>query len=417
MIFFLTYGSFHSWLISLNLFKVRHMFLLPSVILISIILGFFLSKIPPKYAKKLYYILISLVSLLILYNVVRIVPIEIQKQTQVNSPSNNLTPIIKTHAGATKPDVYWLVFDEMAGLDVMRDYFNYPEIDVFKSDLEQIGFKFVEGSKSILHYTLHQIATRLNYERFPFDYKEVDYYPYISNNNVVNEFWSRDYVIAVLDETRSETFGIASKPEIPADFSLDELIKSNAANSTSFLGAFGKLVGRRTMLSPFKFLFKHNMNEINLHKEAILFVADELGKLDLPQPKFVYTHLLLPHKPFMFTEDGSTFDQEAYQNWNYYFGQYKFTLNVIRRAVTTILENADPENPPIIILQSDHGARNLVDEGYPKLEGYPIEYQGSIIYAVYAPMCPDMPLEDGIDPINTFPLVFNCLFDMRIPLQ
>lgn len=416
LVFFLSYGRFHSFLTNLDLFRVRHLLLVPFVILLALAVGLLISKIKTPLSKKIWLVFISLLTILVIYNVARIIPVEIQKHTQGAKISTEHKPTLK----ASKPgqqDIYWLVFDEFAGLDVMRDYFKFPEIDRFKSGLEKIGFRFVEGSKSKLHYTLHQIATRLNYQRFPTDLKEIDYYPHISNNKVVNELKSRGYAIAILDETRSEVFGISSKPEIPADVSLEKLVISPEDTSSSFLGPFGMLVARHTMLAPLKILFKQDVSAISKHQASVLFVADELGKLDLQSPKFVYTHLLLPHKPFMFAEDGSTLDPEAYQDWNYYFGQYKFTMDVINRAVKTILENADPENPPIIIIQSDHGARNLPDEGYPVLENYDNDYIGSILYAVYAPMCPDMPLKDGIDPINTFPLVFNCLFDTKIPLQ
>jgi hypothetical protein len=87
--------------------------------------------------------------------------------------------------------------------------------------------------------------------------------------------------------------------------------------------------------------------------------------------------------------------------------------------VDNILSQADPTRPPIIILQSDHGARNLKAEspGSVILENYPEEFKTSILFALYVPGYDTSALPQNIDPINTFPIVFNYLFDANIPLK
>mgnify|MGYP000990079600 CR=1 FL=1 len=415
---FLMYGNAYKLLAHLDFFPVRHFTLLPLFVLVSLYLGWLISKLNPNILKKIWLVVISIVSLLILFNLIKIIPIEIQKKSQLRQITPNAGDINENNEAKTagKHDIYWLVFDEMAGFDVVRNYFQYPEIDDYIEELESIGFSVVEGSRSINHYTLHQIATRLNFERLPTDYTEVDYYPYITNNKVMNELKARAYTTVILDETRSESFGIPAKPAIPADIDLEDYINVEYPAS-SFLGSFGALVSRQTMLMPLNFLYNPAMGDIAIHNANVLFVAKELESLDIPSPKFVYAHLLLPHKPFMFDENGEILDSNHYANWNYYFGQYKFTLKVIQSTIKTILANANPDYPPVIILQSDHGARNLQDLDFPNLENYPDENVGSIVFAIYAPACPTLPLEDGMDPINTFPIVFNCLFDTSIPLQ
>ncbi|NLA79373.1 MAG: acyltransferase [Chloroflexi bacterium] len=415
MLAFLMYGNAYKLLATLDFFPVRHFTLLPLFVLVSFYFGWLISKLNPELLKKIWLVVISILSLLILFNLIKTIPIEIQKKSQFHE----IEPITINNNEAKAPgkhDIYWLVFDEMAGFDVVRDYFQYPEIDDYIEELESLGFNVIEGARSINHYTLHQIATRLNYERYPMDYTELDYYPYITNNKVMNELTSRAYTTVILDETRSESYGIPAKPPIPADIDLEDYINVEYPSS-SFLGSFGALVARQTMLMPLNFLYNPAISEIAIHNANILFVAHELESIEIPSPKFVYTHLLLPHKPFMFDENGEILESSSFTNWNHYFGQYKFTLKVIQSAIKTILANANPDYPPVIILQSDHGARNLQDLDFPKLENYSDENIGSIVFAIYAPACPDLPLEDGMDPINTFPIVFNYLFDMKIPLQ
>jgi len=42
-----------------------------------------------------------------------------------------------------------------------------------------------------------------------------------------------------------------------------------------------------------------------------------------------------------------------------YQGQYEYTTKLAEDLVTKLLAQADPDNPPVIILQSDEGARNI----------------------------------------------------------
>jgi hypothetical protein len=51
------------------------------------------------------------------------------------------------------------------------------------------------------------------------------------------------------------------------------------------------------------------------------------------------------------------------------------------------------------------------------LENYPEEYKTWIVNALHLPGCADAPLAQDMDPINTFPIVFNCYFDAGIPLK
>lgn len=418
MLLFLTYGSVYEILTKADFFPVRHFNLMPLVIVIGMYLGWFVSKMSGGMSKKFWMVLVSMASLLVIFNLAKIIPIEIQKHSQKSQfPIYQNTSIAPDTAG--KPDIYWLIFDEFSGFDAMRDYFQYHEIDNFVQDLENLGFHVVENSHASSYLTLHQIATRLNYEQLPADLNEVEFYKYISDNKVMSELKSRGYTTVVLDEARSAAFGFQAKTPINADIQLDDYVKSADSSLSMLFSSFGLLVARQTMLVPLTVYYNLDDEGIVRHRDTVYFVADELAKLDLPEPKFVYSHLLLPHMPFMFTENGTYLESPYYHNWDYYLDQYKFSLKIIMRTIRSILDEADPQNPPIIILQSDHGARNLGNNssGQGGLENFPDAYKTSILFAVYTPACPDMPLKDGIDPVNTFPLIFNCVFDMDIPLQ
>jgi hypothetical protein len=135
-------------------------------------------------------------------------------------------------------------------------------------------------------------------------------------------------------------------------------------------------------------------------------------------PKFVYVHFLLPHAPFIFNANGGITPQSTHWNWQTYFGNYQYSLQLTEHMIQSILSSADPARPPVIILQSDHGARNKTVQPFSGvLENYAEEYKTWIINALYLPGCENAPLTQDMNPLNTFPIVFNCYFDEDIPLQ
>lgn len=171
------------------------------------------------------------------------------------------------------------------------------------------------------------------------------------------------------------------------------------------------------MLQPLAVYFELNSPELELHRNMILFTTENVASVDYPSPKFILVHLMLPHVPFMFNPNGGLTTPEGYHNWNHYFDNYLFTTHVMKAMIDNILSSADPANPPVIIVQSDYGARGLESGATTVLlENYPDEYKTLIVSALYLPGCPDAPLTQDMDPINTFPIVFNCYFNANISI-
>jgi hypothetical protein len=79
----------------------------------------------------------------------------------------------------------------------------------------------------------------------------------------------------------------------------------------------------------------------------------ELGQLDdlsdLPGPKYVLAHILLPHPPYVFLEDGTVAPKAAT-----FRTQLAFTNESLKRFLDPLLELPEDERP-IIILQADEG--------------------------------------------------------------
>jgi len=74
---------------------------------------------------------------------------------------------------------------------------------------------------------------------------------------------------------------------------------------------------------------------------------------------------------------------------------------------------------PIIILQSDHGARNrdAKTNFSAVLSNYPEEDAYDIMNALYLPGYDYSTLTQDIKPVNTFPIILNHYFGENIPMQ
>jgi hypothetical protein len=137
---------------------------------------------------------------------------------------------------------------------------------------------------------------------------------------------------------------------------------------------------------------------------------------DEPGPKLVIAHVLMPHEPFVFTEDG-TFDPAAAT----FTSQLGYTNGEVRALIEPMLSLPEVEQP-IIILQADEGP-------YP--ERYAADVNGfdwaaateeelatkfGILNAMYLPG-PEgaAPLPVGLTSVNTFREVLTRYFGADLP--
>src|SRR5690606_33910988 len=182
------------------------------------------------------------------------------------------------------------------------------------------------------------------------------YFEAIADSRVAQYLRAKGYQIAAFEQSRSV---------FPSDVTfLADYLYENDPNQPplrgSFLDEFGMLVTDNTMLSVFSEVYTPIVMHPSLinHRNMIYLTVDEIAKLhEVQSPKFVYVHLLLPHSPFMFDANGNVLDQQHIYDWNYYLGNYIFSIKIAEKMVNSLLIQADPNRPPVIILQSDHGAR------------------------------------------------------------
>jgi len=152
------------------------------------------------------------------------------------------------------------------------------------------------------------------------------------------------------------------------------------------------------------------------HAASALFGFKELAKLrDDPGPKYVFAHILLPHPPYVFREDG-TFDPKKAT----FRSQLTFTNESIKRFLEPLLALPEDERP-IIILQADEGPypQRLFDDenGFEWDQATDEEFvtKFGILDAWLMPGPEgEAPLPAGMTNVNTYPELFRRYFGADI---
>ena len=146
---------------------------------------------------------------------------------------------------------------------------------------------------------------------------------------------------------------------------------------------------------------------VDSQRDRVLFAFDTLVNLpEYNKPVFVFAHILCPHSPTIFNEDGSVPSRIERLEDNpeilraSYPEQVKFTNTKTKELVEALLE-IEPE--PIIILQGDH--ENGGDAIEPYLSGT------GILNAYYLPDGGNKLLYESISPVNSFRTIFNYYFN------
>jgi hypothetical protein len=140
-------------------------------------------------------------------------------------------------------------------------------------------------------------------------------------------------------------------------------------------------------------------HQTNYTFDSLMNLPEEEG------PFLVYAHINSPHGPYVFDREGSfRFTTDLSNEQSLYVDMLPYTNKRVLELVDTLTDNSD--NPPIIIIQADHGSHVL----YGGIEKH------KILNAYYLPGEIDIEPYDTITPVNNFRLVLHNYFDPSIEL-
>jgi len=313
---------------------------------------------------------------------------------------------IQNERKASKPNVYWLIFDSYANHRVLDQYYDWNDSS-FVNSLEFRGFSVDKNARSNYCFTGASIASTLSMRYLHLDDKFTDSY---NQDNYIGQFYKNNIV---MERFKSEGYDIVT------DFSNNKLPQNNFKKSL-LLEDFVQLIIHISMLR----IFENELITDQL-RQNILFMLNSLKQFDKPQkPTFMYLHFSLPHSPFIFRADGSKlkYFESTYAKFEpkvKYIGQVQFAGNQIIEIVDSIRKK---DSDAIIIIQADHGYggkedmlylnRNSLAAVSNNREKPPKDYldqRFGILNAIYSPADFDIP--KNTTPVNLFRYIFNEIFD------
>ena len=327
---------------------------------------------------------------------------------QASSPKQKLEGAAQKTVG---PDVYYIILDAYGRQDSLKSL-GYDNSTLIQ-DLEDIGFYVASCSRSNYPQTVMSMASSLNmgylWDVIPNqgsnDRNSAPVYARIRQSQVRQEFEDRGYQIIMFDSGADwlnwrDADQYVTPPPEPLFSSHLDTFEYIFLDTTAL---------HPLMTQPFFLRNKyiHNYNRI-------LFTLNELPKIARSQgSKFVYVHMLIPHRPNIFMPDGSmNLNTDYYRkgvgegiNRQYdiegYINNTKFINSRLPAIIREIIQNSS--TPPIIIIQGDHGYQ-LPDIRFDILNAYFFPDRN------YSALYPK------ITPANTFRVVLNTYFDERYPL-
>jgi hypothetical protein len=407
LVFFFSYGRFYDGLNYLGVF-VKHAYLFPAMLFVWGYCVYFISR-----AKRDFRITTKLFNIvavvLIAINLVNIASYEI-KLARLNTETPAESPQ-ETAANATElstlPDIYFILFDEYARSDVMKDWYDYDS-SWFVEDLEDKGFFVASQTEIQTMDSPRLVAERLNMEYIDDAPWSDSTYRKLAYNKVADLLKAQGYKYIVFGNS-GDVGRWDGYAEDNADFYFNYYIES----ATPWVSEFQEILWNTTMLRPFYYQLVGGQSD-TVYQRMTLYTLEHLKAIpeEVEGPKFIFAFLCCPHAHFVFDAEGGHVDPLNWQNFadkQFYRDQYIFISKQIEEVVDALLEKS--ETPPIIILQSDHGMR----PHHPGIVIGPDEWR-KILNAMYLPGVDYSELSDSIPPVNTFRLVFDYYFGADYPL-
>jgi hypothetical protein len=386
-------------------FFARYSFLVPFFFCVLVALLMYLKKTKASLHRLAVYLNL-LFGILILLDVITLAG-KIMYRSKTNSVALKYNI---TCDNCIKPDIYFLVFDEFSSTTALKEAWNYDNSDL-DTFLVKKGFRLLPNSKSNYNFTEFSIASMLNMEYLqipdPLACTIKDYnkcFELIRSNQVCAMLNSMGYDIV--------NYSIFDLQKNPSPIKEDFLpLKTKLITSQTFLGRIKKDLLYHLLTGPFevKWLSKDLMFSTYRNNQKIIRMALADSASQTENPRFVYTHIQMPHPPFYFDKYGRVkTTQEVVKDNNTISGYLSYlpkTNEVVKQVVNNILNHS--KRPVAILLTSDHGFREHQEKSF----------QFRNMSAIYLASGNYTGFHDSTTSINTFPALFNNLFKASLPLK
>ncbi len=318
-------------------------------------------------------------------------------------------------------DIYLIILDGYGRADVLQELYRFDNTK-FTTYLEEQGFIIPPSAVSNYPATHLSVASILNMDYVP------SFAPRLEQNYqrwLMSPFIDHGRVRAFLEQQGYRTVSISTNWSITDNPTTDLYFQPYPVMLNDFEG----FLLDSTPLQLFEPLMDRfvGVPSFETHRHSVRYNFEILADLPkLPGPKFVVAHIISPHPPFVFDENGNPVDIQdsfSFKDADEYSGSgeeyrkmYLSQLRFVNTNMVTIVESilANSKTPPIIIIQADHGPGMLVD--FASSENTCIKERFSIFAGYYLPDVDPNSIPSDISAVNIFRIIFNEYFDARLSI-
>jgi hypothetical protein len=318
-----------------------------------------------------------------------------------------------------KPDIYVIILDGYGRQDVIQDIYNYDNSD-FIRELETLGFTVPDKNHSNYVQTAYSMASLWNFDYLKPWNSSYEYTQYLL------EPIQNSRVFHLLDQIGYTTVSFESEVQYTSIRTADIYLSDFAP-----LNNFENLLLVDSPLEPFTKIFRLPIAipNYNTHAERIQYELRTLKDVPtlIPGPKIVYAHIVTPHPPFIFDQQGnrlqidnpySLWDESAFNGGHdEYINGYREQVIFIDREILQVVKSilARSKTPPIILMMGDHGPASMFNW---RLDDPGCVWERTSNF--YALLLPGHQNDDTVyetmSPVNTFRVIFNTYFGTQMPL-
>jgi hypothetical protein len=386
-----------------NSFIAKYSFLLSLILVITAAIFLVILKTRRSFKKMTNYLSITLVILIAVD--LAVLFSKLITRSKATTPNTGITSC----NNCKTPNIYLIITDEYAGRKELRDLFSFDN-SAFQAELEKRDFHVVKNPMSNYNFTPYSMASifDMNYLK-GITSKAND----IHNRNVSLETINNNTLVATL-----KSFGYDFVNLSVFDFAGKAGVSSNEFYSThERLISSQTLTGRikKDLWYHFVTTFKLRWAQNGWQKDLInIFEREYNGTLmeakDPERPRFVYTHFIMPHYPYLFDRNGNQLSFEESQQdgrKDLYLEYLQYCNKQCLVLVDSILKRDKTE--PIIVLMSDHG--------FTKYDPSAIDpsYNFNNVLNIYIPRKNYSEFPDSMSNVNLFRVILNKQFNQRLP--
>ncbi|HVM88497.1 MAG TPA: hypothetical protein VMT76_09950 [Puia sp.] len=415
--FYLFYGAFrHMFIKSVFLFQLSHYrFLFSGMLIILVICYFFIKKSSGNFNEITAYANI-LVAILIVVDILSIVEQSLQHEDKDVVEKRALLSHLKKCDSCTKPDIYFIVMDEYWGNSSLKKYFNYDN-HAFTSFLKNEGFFTIAEPVSNYSWTPISMASMLDMKYLEWAGTDTSLLQANDYGKAAKEI-SNNLVMSYL-----RSIGYQLK-----NCSIFDILGEKSKFDYILLPTKMRLITSKTLLncvqkdlywlvrSKFAQQVKQMTNDSTDFDSQgnNLLIRDTENNIAVKQsPKFVYTHLLMPHLPYLYDSLGNQNKLTFFKSFpkvkidDLYLQYLVYCNSVVTKLIGKIKETS--HGTAVIILMSDHGNRNF------QLENKSVSASNNF-NSIYLPRKNYNFFYDSISNVNEFRVLFNTLFNQHLPV-